>query len=75
MDGINFHAIFSIQKNPYNGRYCARFDPNTKTTMGETAEMLYFRSRDTVQHFLNTKVIPSCEKEFLKEISGKLFDI
>lgn len=75
MDGVNFHTIFSIQKNPFSGRWCARFNPETKTVMGETAETLYFKSRDILKHFLNYKVIPSLEPELCQSLNGKLIDV
>lgn len=74
MDGVNFHTIFSIQKNPYNGKYVAKFNPETKTEMGSMAESLYFNSRDILQHFLNHKVLPAMEPEACGELSGRLFD-
>lgn len=76
MDGINFHSLFRIVKNPYNNRYIARFNQNVpfKNT-GSTAQMLYFQSRDVVQYFLNNKVLPQCEPEMLGEVSRHWFDI
>ena len=74
MDGVNFHALFRIEKN--GSRYVARFNPNVPfKNMGSVAQMLYYRSRDVVQHFLNYKVLPACEPELLGQISGRLIDV
>ena len=75
MDGVNFHTIFSIQKNPFNGKYTARFNQDVKTVLGEMAEILYFNSRNVLQHFLNYKVLPALEPELCASLSGKLFDV
>lgn len=75
MDGVNFHAIFTIEKNPFDGKIVARFNPNVKPDMGETAVYLYFRSRDVVQHFLNYKVFPKIDEELGNKLIGKKFDI
>ena len=75
MDGINFHAIFKIQKNPYNGKFFARFNPDLKPDMGETAVQLYFQSRDVVQHFLNYKVLPNLETKLLESLQNRPIDV
>jgi hypothetical protein len=74
MDGQNFHSLFRIEKN--GSRYVARFNQNVPfKNMGSTAQMLYYRSRDVVQHFLNYKVLPRCEPELLGKISRQWIDI
>ena len=76
MDGVNFHALFRIQKNPFNGKYVAKFKQNVPfKNMGSTAQMLYHQSRDVLQHFLNYKVLPQCEPELLGEVSRHWFDV
>ena len=73
MDGTNFHALFTIERQ---GRYYAKFSQQVPfVNMGSTAQMLYYQSRDTLSHFLTNKVLPACEPELLASLVGRPIDV